>query len=257
MLHSNASEPGPAPIVPTAAAESDSGSDGHSDRPIRRWKPVALTIAVTLAIVVAINHELVTAFRNDIIPKRWGVVEPGRIYRSGQISRRLIKKMLQSHHIARVVDLTFDDPGDQHHNAELAAIAELGIERRLCPLHSDGTGDVHIYAEAVSAVADSARRGEPVLVHCAAGTQRTGGVVALYRLLVEEKPPEFVFDELRQYKYDPKRSPKLVEYLNAHIGEIAADLVRSGTISSVPNPLPKLSSNGSTARRADSSATVR
>jgi len=163
------------------------------------------------------------------------------IYRSGQLSRHLVKRMLQSHQIRTVVDLTFDDPDDRNHSAELAAISELGIERRLCPLLSDGTGDVHVYAQAVAAVAEAARQGKPVLVHCAAGTQRTGGVVALYRLLIEGRSPEFVIQELRRYKYDPRRSPKLLNYLNAHIGPIAYELVRSGTIPFAPVPLPQLS----------------
>lgn len=215
-----------------------------------RWKSILTGLLAVLAIVVAVNHEQVTALRDRFIPKRWGVVEPGRIYRSGQISRHLVREMLETHHIERVVDLTFDDPNDRNHVAELSAIAELGIERRLCPLQSDGTGDVHIYAQAVAAVAEAARQRKPVLVHCAAGTQRTGGVVAFYRLLVEEKSPEFVFEELRKYKYDPARSPKLLDYLNAHIGEVAEELVRCGTIAQVPNPLPRLGSTAIARRPA-------
>jgi protein tyrosine/serine phosphatase len=200
-----------------------------------------LAAAVVIAVgILAWNHREVTALRDRFIPKRWGVVEEGTIYRSGQLSRHLVREMLQQHHIQRVVDLTFDNPDDANHEAELAAIAELGIERRLCPLLSDGTGDVHIYAKAVAAVTEAAREGQPVLVHCAAGAQRTGGVVALFRLLVQGKSPTFAFAEMKKYKYDPHSSPLLLEYLNAHIGEIAEDLVRDGTIERVPDPLPQL-----------------
>lgn len=201
---------------------------------------IAVAVVLVVVATIAINHEQVTALRDRFVPKRWGIVEEGKIYRSGQLSRHLVKQVLEKHHIARVVDLTFDNPDDANHESELAAIAELGIERKLCPLDSDGTGDVHIYAQAVAAVAESARQGKPVLVHCVAGAQRTGGVVALYRLLVEGRSPALVLDEMRKYKYDPQRSPRLMEYLNAHIGEIAEDLVRAGTIEQVPSPLPKL-----------------
>jgi len=207
--------------------------------PPRRRKFIVVAGVMVLAIV-AINHEQVTALRDRFIPKRWGVVAEGKIYRSGQLSRHLVKQTLQANHIQTVVDLTFDNREDDNQAAELAAIAELGIERKLCPLDSDGTGDPHIYAQAVAAVAASAREGKPVLVHCIAGAQRTGGVVALYRLLVEGRSPEFVLDEMQRFAYDPKRSPRLQEYLNAHIGEIAEDLVRDGTIERVPAPLPKL-----------------
>jgi len=83
-------------------------------------------------------------------------------------------------------------------------------------------------------------KGKPVLVHCAAGTQRTGGVVAFYRLLVERKSPEFTFAEMRQYNYDPQRSPKLLKYVNDHIAEVAEDLVRDRIIDRAPDPLPRL-----------------
>jgi protein-tyrosine phosphatase len=199
-----------------------------------------IAVLVVAAGTLAVNHEQITALRDRFIPKRWGVVEEGRVFRSGQLSRHLVKQMFETYHIQSVVDLTYDSQEDLNHAAELAAIAELGIERTLCPLLSDGTGDVHIYAQAVSAVARAARHEKPVLVHCAAGTQRTGGVVALYRLLVQRKPPVIVFEELRKYKYDPTRSPKLLNYLNAHIAEIADDLVRDGTIERVPDPMPRL-----------------
>jgi protein tyrosine/serine phosphatase len=205
---------------------------------------VSIFAAVLLvAGVVAVNHEEVTALRDRFVPKRWGVVEEGRIYRSGQLSAPLVKQMLHDHKIAVVVDLTFDNPNDRNHVAELAAIEELGIDRKLCPLLSDGTGDVHIYAQAVSAVAEAAQRGKPVLVHCAAGTQRTGGVVALYRMLVQGKSPAFAFAEMQKYKYDPGYSPNLLNYVNEYIAEIAADLVRDGTIERVPDPLPRLSAD--------------
>jgi protein tyrosine/serine phosphatase len=211
-----------------------------------RWslRKLLVIVAVLLAAaVIAVNHESITAVRDRFVPKRWGVVEEGKIFRSGQLSAPLVKQMLQSHKIELVVDLTFDNPNDRNHVAELAAIDELGIERKLCPLLSDGTGDVHIYARAVSAVAEAARQGKPVLVHCAAGTQRTGGVVALYRMLVQGKSAVFAFAEMQQYKYDPHYSPRLLNYLNEHIAEIAADLMQDGTIECVPDPLPRLSAD--------------
>jgi protein tyrosine/serine phosphatase len=195
---------------------------------------------IVAAITLAFHPGWVRDVRDQFLPKRWGVVEPGKIYRSGQISGTLIKRMLEENHIERVVDLTMDNPADRYHEAELSAIKELGIERQLFPLLADGTGDVKTYAAAVAAVADAERAGHPVLVHCVAGTQRTGGVVATYRLLVQKKSPEEVFAELRHYKYDPRHSPKLMAYLNEHMPELADELVRHGTIESVPEPLPVL-----------------
>lgn len=197
------------------------------------------SLGLVILTAAAVNFDLVRNLRDRFIPKRWGVVVPGKIYRSGQLSQHLVKQTLAAHGIQRVVDLTFDNPQDPNHTAELAAAAELGIEHRLYPLDSDGTGDVHIYASAVAAVARSEREGKTVLVHCYAGSQRTGGVVALYRLLVLHWTPAEVLREMQQYKYDPAESPILLQYLNTHMREIAADLVADGTLPALPDPLPR------------------
>lgn len=223
---------------PSATAQQASAA-GSAGNPLTRRR-ILLGCGIAVAVLLALNPGLVRDVRDQFVPKRWGVVEPGKIYRSGQISARLIKPLLEEHHIQRVVDLTLDIPGDRYHEAELAAIAELGIERELFPLLADGTGDVKTYAAAVAAVAAAERAGTPVLVHCVAGTQRTGGVVATYRLLVQKKDPAEVFAEMRTYKYDPHYSPKLLSYLNAHLGELADELVRLGTIERMPEPLPVL-----------------
>lgn len=218
------------------SARTPAGKAGPNDRRRKLWIAGILFVVVGLAL----NPGLVRDVRDQFLPKRWGVVEPGKIFRSGQISGRLIKEMLQEYRIARVVDLTLDNPKDRYHEAELAAISELGIERTLYPLISDGTGDVKIYAAAVAAVAEAERAGKPVLVHCAAGTQRTGGVIATYRLLVQKKPPREVLEEMRQYKYNPDQSPRLMAYLNAHMEELAEELVEHGTIDHVPDQIPVL-----------------
>lgn len=222
----------------TLNAPAADSKEKRNGRPNRR--AVLIVVLAAAAITLALNPGWVRDIRDQFIPKRWGVVEPGKIYRSGQISARLIRPMLEDNRIARVVDLTTDDLAEPYHEAEIETIAQMGIERKLFPLISDGTGEVATYAAAVASVAEAEREGKPVLVHCAAGTQRTGGVVATYRLLVQKKDPADVLEEMRKYKYDPVHSPRLREYLNEHLPELANELVKHGTIESVPDPVPRL-----------------
>lgn len=174
-----------------------------------------------------------------IIPKRWGVVEEGAIYRSGQLHRDLVEKTLRRYKIATIVSLTFEDPNDGNQQAELRAAATLGIDLQRYPLSGDGTGDIQNYAKAVAAIARARKAGRPVLVHCAAGSQRTGGVIAFYRLLVEGRPPSFVYRELRRFGWKPSNRA-LIEYMNDHMGDLARRLVEMGVIQDVPSPLPAL-----------------
>lgn len=176
------------------------------------------------------------------IPKRFGVVEQGRIYRSGQIAAPLIKKILLKNNIRVIVDLTGDDLNDTDQRSEKKAAAELGVEIKRYPLRGNGTGDVNNYARAIIAIADAEKNNLPVLVHCAAGAQRTGGVIAAYRLLVQKKDPAFAFNEMKRYGWSPKDNHALLPYLNGNMAALAMMLKQAGVIDGFSQPLPMLPS---------------
>jgi protein tyrosine phosphatase (PTP) superfamily phosphohydrolase (DUF442 family) len=178
--------------------------------------------------------------KDRLIPKRWAAVEGHSIYRSGQLSAALVKRTLASHGIKIIVALTFDDPQDKDQAAEMKAASELGIELRRFPLDGYGTGDINQYAGAIAALMEAERQGKPVLIHCAAGVQRTGGLIAFYRLLVDRKPPADVLQELRQHGWSPKQNPKLLPYLNENLGRLATILHEKGLLDEIPDPLPTL-----------------
>ncbi|MGA2322808.1 MAG: tyrosine-protein phosphatase [Sedimentisphaerales bacterium] len=181
--------------------------------------------------------------RYHVIPKRFGVVEQGRIYRSGQLSAPLVKKVLADHNIRVIVDLTNDDPKNQDQQAEKKAAAELNIKVLRFPMSGKGTGDVNDYASAVAAIANAEKQNLPVLVHCAAGAQRTGGVIAMFRLLVQKKDPAFVISEMKRYGWNAKDNPDLLPYLDGNMALLAEMLKQAGVINEAPSPLPKLSHN--------------
>lgn len=209
-------------------------------RPSARRRALLFTAAVaTLAAAAAIVWAGGLKYR--FIPKRFGEVRQGLIYRSGQISPSVIEKTLASHGIELVVSLCAEKPDDPAQAAERQAVQKLGIERFVFPLEGDGTGEIDNYAKAIAAIDASADRGRPVLVHCSAGTYRAGGVVAAYRLLVEHADPALVWGELRRYNWNQK-NPILPEYLNRNMDHLAHELVQMGVIDAVPDPLPVLAS---------------
>jgi protein tyrosine/serine phosphatase len=50
---------------------------------------------------------------------------------------------------------------------------------------------------------------QPVLVHCARGTSRTGAVAAYYRIHNSNWPRQQIQDEMKQYAHRPLRNPGL------------------------------------------------
>ncbi len=205
--------------------------------PHARSKKRIILYVIILAGVIWTWEDVV---KDRVIPKRWGVVEKGLIYRSGQLSSSLVKRVLERYQIKVIVDLTGTMPDDKDQGAEREAAAELGVEHMRFPLGGEGTGDIANYAGAVAAIVDARRMGKPVLVHCAAGAQRTGGAIAFYRLLVEKKPPSFVVREMARYGWDPKRNKVLLDYIDEHVGELAVMLQEKGAIEEIPEPLPLL-----------------
>lgn len=172
-------------------------------------------------------------------PRRFGVVEAGAIYRSGQIHEALIEDVLREHGIRVIVDLAEDKPGGEHAAAERAAAKRLGIRKvDLKGLRGDAVGPIASYAEALEAIVRAREAGEPVLVHCEAGSQRTGAAVAWYRMLIQGWDGARAHEETTDYQRWHSKNEKLVPFVNANMQALAAMLVARGILERVPDPLP-------------------
>ncbi len=210
-----------------------------SSLPRHRCFPSLGVCAVILVGICATAYQC----RYLVFPKRFGVVVQGEIYRSGQLSRFLVESTLQKHKIRQIVDLTGFGDAEPDHRAEVEAAKRLGIAHYSFHLRGDGTGNIENYAAALEIICKARQAGEPVLVHCAAGSQRTGGTIAAYRLLFEHWSRAEVLQELQDYDWDRSQDQVLVRYLDDHWEELAASLVRRGILPKIPEKLPHLSDN--------------
>jgi protein-tyrosine phosphatase len=179
--------------------------------------------------------------RYHVIAKRFGVVVPGHIYRSGQISATLIKKNLTKYNIRVIINLTSWDPNNPDKMAEEKAAAELNIKVLRFPMSGNGIGDLNDYTSAVAAIANAEKQNLPVLVHCMAGAMRTGGVIATYRLLVQKIDPKIVEDEMEKYgcRIDDEKTV-LRSFLNDNMAELAMRLKQAGVIDEIPEKIPQI-----------------
>ncbi|MCY2925784.1 MAG: hypothetical protein NT031_10150, partial [Planctomycetota bacterium] len=137
------------------------------------------------------------------------------------------------------------DAKDPKDRAQERAAAELGIEVLRFPmggngLEADGTMTRHV--QAVAAICQARQEGKRVLIQCAAGANRTGGVVATYELLVERLAPRAVLAHMRKFRYSSRANPTLLAYLNRNMPEAAQELVDLGVIEDVPASLTICSS---------------
>lgn len=207
--------------------------------PTSKRKPRTRTYILGAIIVVALGiYYYEEVYEERYVVKRFGTVEDGRIYRSSKLPAAVVEKVFRKNNIDVVVDLTAVVPDDKDQQAETVAIETLDILRYRIPMRGDGVGTPLDYARAIAAIHHSRSQNQTVLVHCHAGAQRTGGVVAGYRLLVEGAPAKDVYREAKRYAWKPRKDTAWPLFLNKHMAEIAGYLVDDGVIDQIPDPLP-------------------
>jgi tyrosine-protein phosphatase SIW14 len=194
-----------------------------------------------MAIAVGLLLALWTyVLKDHFIVKKWGVIVPGVAFRSGQISQYLVHESLKKHEIQHIICMTSPDSKDIDQQEELRASNELNADFVYLPLNGRGVGKVEHFTKAVVLLTQDIQKQEPVLVHCHAGAQRTGGIVAAYRLLIENRSTEFVIEELEAYGWNRRRDQILLDFINENLRKAAEELVAAGCLEQVPDELPVL-----------------
>lgn len=195
-------------------------------------------------IVVGLGVWAIAAYapriKDRFVARRFRAVDPGVVYASGQINRHLVEGVLSDNKIKCIVCLQTPDPNDPDAAEELQAGRELDIKRFDDPLNGDGTGDIQHYADAIEQIVGAEKLGQPVLVHCSSGTERTNGAVFYYRVLVQKGDADDAAAEMFRNGHDPKHNPLLIPYLNGHMAELAKLLLQAQIIMSVPDPMPQI-----------------
>lgn len=127
--------------------------------------------------------------RKHLVWKRFAVVEPGVLYRSGMLKPWQLRQTVAKYGIKTVFSLTFT-----RNQLEEDTCAQLGVERHFHYLSGDGVGTDDPYLAFLSLIRDPAKH--PMLVHCSAGVQRTGGAVVVFRCAVQGWNIERALDEM-------------------------------------------------------------
>ncbi len=193
----------------------------------------ALVFALIVTALLLLWYQV---FQDRFYPKRFGVVCDGKIFRSGRINPVLLEDVFRKNGIRTIISLT----GKDEHSGPESEIAEkLGIKMFYFTLQGSGICSAQEYADVLKVLDDSSKNNPAVLVHCSAGVNRTGGTIALYRMLIEKKTSTEAYDELLDYGWSPSKNAQLIPHLNSNIKEIAEILAKDGVIDKVPDPIPQ------------------
>ncbi|MBI4565553.1 MAG: tyrosine-protein phosphatase [Planctomycetes bacterium] len=184
----------------------------------RKGKAAILAgLAAAAAVVATAWHKWL---RHEFTPRNFGVVESGTLFRSGQLTERMLRRVVGKHGLRTIVAL---NAGRSSGDMERRVAAELNVERFEFALPGDGRGDPRAVAQALAVMSDPQR--QPVLVHCATGAQRTGLAVLLYRHLVQGVPIEEAYPESFGFDHRPEEW-QMLAYVADHVEEIRQELDR-------------------------------
>ena len=222
----------PYPVTDTAAARVAAPSTRRDGRRV-------VVAIVSIALLAAAWFVWNDVLSPRVFPKRFGVVVDNALYRSGRIHPSLLPTVLDRYGIDDIVALTYPGSAPQYQAFEASLAAERGIRFERFGLDGDGTGDPATVVDALVAIHAAVDRGDQVLVQCAAGSERTGAIVYLYRTLVLGQPADAAYAELLRYGHRPSRNPRLEPFLNANMAYFADALAARGVAQS-PATLPHL-----------------
>ncbi len=134
----------------------------------------------------------------------FGVVIPGRLFRSARPDPRFLAWLEREHGVERIVSLV--GQSEVHTAARALGLRVSSFAWRVEALPPEAE---------LRAALDLLSGGERILLHCASGADRTGYTVAAHRVLREGWSPERALAEMRGYWHKPERHPQVEAALRA------------------------------------------
>lgn len=146
-------------------------------------------ILVSVLVLATVAGSAGVAYRKLFRWKRFDTVAEGVLYRSGQLKPWQLRSLIRDKKIRSVFSFTLTAGEEEQQICD-----DAQVKRYFHYLHGDGVGPDDPYLRFLQVVQDPANL--PMLVHCSAGVQRTGGAVALYRVLMDQWPIEQALTEM-------------------------------------------------------------
>lgn len=107
------------------------------------------------------------------------MVDPGRYFRSGQLSKKTLKRKIELFGIRTIINLRGPNPGDRWYRNEKEVADQYGVKMIDIPMSANRIPHKEDLVKLLDAFRDSPR---PILVHCQAGVDRTGEASAIYAM---------------------------------------------------------------------------
>jgi protein-tyrosine phosphatase len=128
----------------------------------------------------------------------FAVVREGVLYRSGQPDSGQFHKLLEQYRLRTVVNLRGQMPDENWWRQEQEVCRRHGLKLVSIDMRIRDEAEKHV-RQFLDVVADP--RNQPVLVHCEAGSARTGFAVAAYRIVTDGWTYEEAMKEAEKFQF--------------------------------------------------------
>lgn len=171
----------------------------------RRKRIIQLT---TLGIVIGGG----ATYYATLLPKRFAVVDEGKLYRSSQPSIRQLDHMIETLGLKTILIVRSGKSSRVPNEIEHAQSRGLTVVH--IPIESRQPISDAFIAEFFRNIDDPARR--PILIHCSAGRHRTGYLCARYRIDRQGWPLQRAIDELLSFGFDEEDQSVVLDQIRAY-----------------------------------------
>lgn len=201
---------------------------GHQAMTIIRRGLLITLILVFIVGLPVFSYRYVYAHR-----KRFRVVTPGKVYRSGQLTQDGFRDMIRKHGIKTIINLQEDVPDpllpqnmvERSTRLESDLCQELGvryvqISPDLVPIRQFPERRPDAVDQFLSIMDEMHERPDeyfPVLIHCRAGLHRTGCMVSIYRMEYENWSPLEAYRELKAQGFGNSACTSANQYVRQYV----------------------------------------
>ena len=140
---------------------------------------IAIGISSMLIVCLAFCADIIEDWFQEVLIQNFAVVDKGRIYRSGLPTARQLDYLCEEYKIATVISLSGDVT--EEYKALGLFMEKRNLNHINLPLTTETNPPQQKIDTFLREISDS--NNWPVLVHCGAGVDRTGMMIALYRMV--------------------------------------------------------------------------
>jgi tyrosine-protein phosphatase SIW14 len=191
--------------------------------------PRATTLALSAVVVLLVAVWPIVEYRRVYaLNKRLREVDPGRVYRAGEMTADGFAETVRRYQIRTVLNLQddFPDPDICESFWDWRTVKESELCRRLgvrfVLIKPDLIARRKIPLERPAAVDEflnlmDREDSYPVLIHCKAGLHRTGVITAVYRMEYQGWTPDEAYAELRAHGFGDWVCTSANDYVNQYV----------------------------------------